>query len=458
MLEGVDLVLREALLFASVGLLIGGVDDLAIDLIWIARTGWKKLFVFRRYMPADAGTLPPPARPGRIAILVAAWHEAEVIGSMLRYALERLDHADYRIYVGTYPNDPATIAAVKELSDKDERVRLVIGDRPGPTTKGDNLNQVWQALVSDEQTSDHHYKAVVLHDAEDLVHAAELKVFDSLIERFDLVQLPVLPLPDQKSRWIAGHYCDEFAEAHHRQMVVREALGASIPSAGVGCAIARDAIEEMAGARNGRPFDEASLTEDYEIGLRLADKGREGVFVSIPATVGGEPVAVRAHFPGKLGDAVRQKTRWMVGIALMGWDRLGWRGHWAEYWMRLRDRRTLLAAVVLTVAYAAMLLWLVSIIGHSLNGSRPAPLPRGLDILLQANFLLLIWRGTMRYVSVRRHYGRTEALLAICRIVVSNAIAMLAARRAVVQYWRLLRGKPLSWDKTQHQFPSASWR
>jgi adsorption protein B len=36
---------------------------------------------------------------------------------------------------------------------------------------------------------------------------------------------------------ISGHYCDEFAEAHGKFMPVRQKLGASLPLAGVGCAI-----------------------------------------------------------------------------------------------------------------------------------------------------------------------------------------------------------------------------
>jgi hypothetical protein len=38
--------------------------------------------------------------------------------------------------------------------------------------------------------------AVVLHDAEDVVHPLELTLFDQLIDRAGLVQLPVMPLVD----------------------------------------------------------------------------------------------------------------------------------------------------------------------------------------------------------------------------------------------------------------------
>jgi adsorption protein B len=309
--------------------------------------------------------------------------------------------------------------------------------------------------MPDEATEGVRCKAIVIHDAEDVIHSGELRLFDRMIEHFDLVQLPVLPLPSAGSRWIAGHYCDEFAEAHGRQLVVREAIGAGMPSAGVGCAISREAMARMALRGGGKPFDEQCLTEDYEIGLRLTQMGYRGAFVSVPITQGGLPVAVRAHFPETLETAVRQKTRWMVGIALAGWDRLGWHGDWAEFWMRLRDRRALLAALVLVAGYAALLLWAVSTAGHFVMASEADPLPHGLVLLLQLNGLLLLWRAMMRFVSVRKFYGTREGLRAIPRIVTSNIIAMIAARRALWQYWKLLRGGALKWDKTGHVFPDA---
>lgn len=237
------------------------------------------------------------------------------------------------------------------MTRDDERVQIVNGDLPGPTTKAECLNRLWAALVRDEQAEGRGFKAVVLHDAEDVVHSAELKLFDRLIERFDLVQLPVLPLVDRGSRWISGHYMDEFSETHGKGLVVPEALGAGMPSAGVGCALSRAALQQMADLGDGRPFDADSLTEDYELGLRLKDFGGRGIFVRLPASPGGRLVAVRAHFPARLEAAVRQKTRWMTGIALSGWDRLGWGGGSAERWMRLRDRRAVLAALILAAAY-----------------------------------------------------------------------------------------------------------
>src|SRR3546814_6455753 len=98
--------------------------------------------------------------------------------------------------------------------------------------------------------------------------------------------------------------------------------------------------------RSGLPFDPGCLTEDYELGLRIGAHGGRGVFIRMRDDA-GDLVCTREYFPATLTAAVRQKARWMTGIALAGWDRLGWQGSLAERWMRFRDRRGPLAAVIL---------------------------------------------------------------------------------------------------------------
>ena len=96
MLAAIDAVAREATLFAALWFLIGGIDDLLVDLIYGARRlrGWLQ-------PPPAPPSLEDAPPPGRIAIFVPAWDESAVIGDMLRAALARYDHGDYRIYVGT---------------------------------------------------------------------------------------------------------------------------------------------------------------------------------------------------------------------------------------------------------------------------------------------------------------------------------------------------------------------
>lgn len=374
---------------------------------------------------------------------------------MLRHALGRWGDADYRIFVGAYPNDPATIDAIAAVAQGDPRILLGITPHPGPTTKADCLNLLWQAMLDEETREGFRYKAIVLHDAEDVVHADEIRLFDVMIDRFQLVQLPVLPLPGQGnwlSRAIANHYCDEFAESHGKYLTIREALGASVPSAGVACAFERDTLAALARDPGHGPFDPSSLTEDYEAGLRIRDNGGRGIFVRM-RDADGELVATREYFPDTIDSAVRQKARWIVGISLAGWDRMGWRGGPFEWWMRLRDRRAALSAFVLFAAYLTIalwgMLWLISLV----LPIPPRPLSPMIVALLWINVGLMSWRGLMRVLFVGQAYGWRHGFGAVPRTFIANLIAILAARRAIFQYVRSLLGRPLAWDKTQHRFP-----
>ncbi len=450
----IDFIAREALLFAGVGIAVGGIDDLAVDFVFFIRAGWRQLVKRGAKSPvlADFAATQPN---GRIAIFVAAWDEADVIGPMLDTALARIDYPDYRIYVGTYPNDPATVDAVSAVAARDDRVRLVTGASPGPTTKAANLNELWHALADDDLAEGVRARAIVLHDAEDVVHPKELRIFDRLIGQYSVVQLPVLPIVQPRSPLISGHYCDEFAEAHAKQLVVRQALGVGLPLAGVGCAISREALEAVAALRGGNPFDATSLTEDYELGLHVAALGGRSILARVHETQGGPLVAVRAYFPATLDAAVRQKARWMVGISLAGWDRIGWGNRFAfgDHWMRMRDRRGPIAVVVLAAAYLALVASALSWLAHAALDVPTLPLAIPIPVLI-ANAALLIWRLGMRFGFTAAAYGWREGLWSVPRALVGNIIALLAARRAMMRYLAMLNGAPLRWDKTAHVFPA----
>lgn len=447
-LDVVDAVAREAMLFAAIGFLIGGLDDVLVDLAY----GYAQLR--RRLRGEQPRPLDAPLPP--MAVFIPAWDEAAVIGAMLRATLARFGAAPYRLYVGTYPNDGPTIAAVAEVAAADPRVRLVIGPTPGPTTKADCLNALWRALLRDEAAGE-PCTAVILHDAEDLVHPRELALYAAWLRDHDAVQLPVSPLPDARSPLIAGHYLDEFAESHGKSLVVRELVGAALPFAGVGCAIRRDMLGRIAALRAGQPFDAASLTEDYELGLTVSALGGRSRFVRARAE-DDSLIAVRAYFPATLPAAVRQKARWLTGIALAGWDRVGWQrgGSLREHWMRMRDRRATLAIPVLAIAYFALLAWGASLGGHLLAAS-VLPMPEGaVALLLAINAAMLAWRVALRIAFSWAAAGPLQAALAVPRVLVANLVALLAARRALSLYWPMLGGAAARWDKTDHRFPTGA--
>ncbi|MEZ5709125.1 MAG: glycosyl transferase family protein [Blastomonas sp.] len=442
-----DFLGRECLLFTAIWFLIGAVDDIAVDLLWLRQ--WQAGKHRSQGLPLQARHRHIDAP---IAIFVPAWQESGVIGHMIRHCLARWKDENIRLFVGCYPNDPATRASAAAAATNDRRVRILVHDRPGPSSKADCLNMLWRALQAEGGEAP---IAIVLHDAEDIVHPDAPALFRRYLGFHDFVQLPVIPLMHPASPFISGHYCDEFAEAHGKAMVVRDQLAAGLPAAGVGCAFALPILQLLASENpdGDGPFAAASITEDYELGLRISEAGGHGAFVR-QRDARGEWIGTRAYFPTGIGAAVRQKSRWMTGIALTGWDRMGWNGTASEYWMRLRDRRAVLAALVLATAYLAMVLGAVVLAGRGLDIYRPEPLDPMLVTLLQLNLVLLCWRLAMRMGFTGAQYGWRQALLAIPRMLVGNIIAIMAARRALFAYIASLWGRPLVWDKTEHSIPA----
>lgn len=442
---------HELLLFAGVFFLIGALDDLAVDTAWLWLKATGRAVTRRRSRPA----LQHRILSGPAAVLIPAWQEAAVIGQTIRHLLDTWPQPELRLYVGCYRNDPATLDAGIAAAQGDPRLRLVIVDREGPTTKADCLNRLYAALVLDEARTSQRFAAVVFHDAEDMVDPAALGLLDEAIaEGADFVQLPVEPLVPHHRRRIArhmgAHYCEEFAEAHGKALVVRDALGAGVPGAGVGCAASRRALDRLVARHgDGMPFASDSLTEDYELGLAIAAEGGRCRFVRARG-VDGRLIATRAFFPHSFETVVRQKSRWVLGIALLGWDRVGWAGGLSELWMRARDRRGPLTALVLMAGYALVLLTGVMGLMVVAGVADPVPLTPLLKVVLIANAAAFAWRIAMRFAFTAREYGVREALWAIARLPLANVIAIISGRRAVFAYARTLGGGAAVWDKTDH--------
>jgi adsorption protein B len=448
LLDVLQFIERELLLFACFWFVVGACDELVVDLIWLG----LRLTGRTREARLPAGFAQRPLS-GRIAVIVAAWQEAEVIGTTVAHALRAWPQADLRLYVGCYANDPATVQAVMAGAARDPRVRIVVNPRPGPSTKADCLNRIYRAIGEDEARGGAAFTGVLMHDAEDMVHPAALAAVDRALAEVDFVQLPVRPEPQAASPWVAGHYGDEFTESHAKSLVVRDVLGAGIPAAGVGCGFARGALARLAAARGAEgeagPFAADCLTEDYELGLLVGRGGDRSRFLRL-RDHDGTLVATRAYFPATVEDSVRQKARWIHGIALQGWDRLGWTARPVDLWMTLRDRRGPMMAVVLAVAYVLVAVEGLLALARQAGWQAAMPLSPLLGFLLALTLASALWRLVFRFAFTAGEYGIAEGGRAVPRVLVANYIAILAGRDAVAAYVRTLRGEGVRWDKTRH--------
>ncbi len=433
----------------AVVIVISGLDDLFLVGVWAVSA------LRRRLAGPIAKDNPRTGTAKRIAIFVPLWHEHEVIGGMLDHNIHAIRHPNFDFFVGAYPNDDKTIAAIRAAEMRHGRVHLALCPHDGPTSKADCLNWIYQRMTLFEDEHGVRFDIVMTHDAEDLVHPESLRVVERECERHAMVQIPVLPLPTPWLDLVHGVYCDEFAEYQMRDMPAREALGGFVPSNGVGTGFRRDALEELAGKSANRIFEPACLTEDYENGLRLRLLGYSQRFYPLTRK-DGSVIATREYFPRAWSAAVRQRTRWVTGIALQGWERNGWKGGWRiAYWF-WRDRKGLIGNPVSLVTNFILVYGVATWCAAKMHGT-----PWGLAIyaphfwLMPATLALPVVHLAFRIGCVQRIYGWRFALGAPLRLPVANAMSTVAVMTAMWNYASArIRGVPLRWVKTEHAYPT----
>ncbi len=454
--------LELSILPLAILFLIFGVDDLIISfLLW-----WHDLKPSRLSREESLYIQEIPEKS--IAILVASWKEAGVLGKMVRGNLNLIQYSRFDFYLGVYPNDPDTLEEAVALQNELPNVFVVINTKSGPTTKGQLLNELVQFVIESERTSGTKYEGFLIHDSEDLISAHSLKIVNWLLNHYDFIQLPVFPISISCRNLVAGTYLDEFAETHTRDLLVRSFLGLSIPSAGVGTALSRSLVQLYREKNGGNLLNPVTVTEDYELGVSTANYRLKSIFAcyyfkSHSAGPHGrsEFIATREYFPKTWTRSVRQKTRWILGIAFQSWTRVRWSGSISHCYFLYRDRKgplcNLLGACGLFLLIASSIQILQSHIARNtfFNESKF----KGSEILatiLTINLIIFIHRIYVRSKSVYLIYGFRSALFSPLRLPISTLINATAAAFAIYEYTKsLLSKRSIEWIKTEHELPEG---
>ncbi|MGC2657487.1 MAG: glycosyl transferase family protein [Bryobacteraceae bacterium] len=436
----------------AIALIASGLDDLAPAFICL----WH--FVRRNRLDHSLSL----SRAGafrterRIAVFVPCWKESAVIERMIRHNQAAVRYRNFDFFLGVYPNDMATLEAVERLVHAFRNVHAACCPHPGPTSKADCLNWIYQRMLLFEEDSAVTFDTVVMHDAEDMIHPDALTVIDQYRDRYDMVQVPVLPLPTSFSEFTHGIYIDDFAEYQTIDVPARQWSGSFLPSNGVGTAFGRNLLSTMAAKRGNRIFEPGSLTEDYECGLAVHQLGFSQVFTQLSGR-NDQVAATREYFPRAFWPSVRQRTRWVMGIALQSWERNGWRGSWLNRYWFWRDRKGLIAN---PLGFLANVLFAAGVIDGIASQLAHRPWAFAVDnkfiqLLCGATLILQCLRLGLRMVCVARWFGVVAAAGVPLRAGYANLINCVATFRAVFGYTKArLMGLPLAWLKTEHAYPN----
>ncbi|MDB5914540.1 MAG: glycosyl transferase family protein, partial [Ramlibacter sp.] len=459
---------------------VSSLDDLFIDIWYWVRRIFRRTRVERnpQYRKLTVDTL-REREEQPLAIMVPAWQESDVIAAMVQNMVEVLEYRNYRVFIGTYPNDQPTIDEVDRMAKRYPQLQRVEVPHPGPTSKADCLNAVVATIFEYEKEIGIEFAGVALHDSEDVLHPLELKFFNYLLPRKDMIQLPVASLEREWYELVAGTYMDEFAESHAKEMVVRESVSGMVPSAGVGTCFSRKALLGLIGSTRNKPFNVDSLTEDYDVGMRLSQLGMSSIFGVFPVTfhisrtswasrnprelLMQMPLCVREYFPDNFRAAYRQKARWVLGIGLQSWEQIKWQGRTtAARYLLLHDRKGVVTSFASILAYILVLHFILFHLGLMTgwwHAYYPSLFQEGsiwrTMIFINAFFLAI--RAAHRVYFTTVLYGWEHGVMSLPRMVVGNFVNCMAVARAWKMYLGyLFKGNRLAWDKTAHEFPSST--
>lgn len=228
--------------------------------------------------------------------LVPARHEEKVIADTI-IALSRTRYPDYlkEILVLCRIDDTQTIAKVNQVITRlqKENIKLV-------TFGGLPINKPFALNVGLSQASK---KFIAVFDAEDEPHRDIFQIANTLICRrqTDVVQSGV-QLINLRSRWFSALNCLEYFFWFKSGLHFFTRVGQVTPLAGNTVFIRKSALKKVGG------WDDRCLTEDADIGLRLAAAGAKA------RVVYDELHVTREETPATVDEFIRQRTRWNQGF------------------------------------------------------------------------------------------------------------------------------------------------
>ena len=391
----------------------------------------------------------------RIAIMIANWHEHEVLERMIIGNLSQVQYRNYYFFIGVYPNDKETSELAYRLASQYPQVIAVTNSLSGPTSKGQMMNECARAILLKEQQLGFRFDIFMLHDSEDVIHPLSLKLINYFMKGADFIQIPVYSFDVPKTEFVAGTYVDEFAEHHTKEMILRSNMKQAVPSAGTGTALSRQLALTLMDHQHGALLKEDTLTEDYHIGNTAHLLGFRSLFLCFyreQPSGSRDFIATREYFPKRFRSSIRQKTRWCIGICFQGLKNLGWTGSLLHRYFLWRDRRGFLNAILISSASTILLLFVIGV--WDINEFFTNNTHLLFQTLIGFNLFNFTFRIMRRMLAVKNVASTSQALLVPLRWPLANLINVIATFCA----WRDYRiaefkGVQPRWVKTQHELP-----
>jgi hypothetical protein len=351
-------------------------------------------------------------------VIAPLYREAEVVPDLLQ-ALEAID----------YPRERLQVLVVIEADDAETRralagltlprhVEVLVAPPGHPRTKPRACNIALERATGDQ---------VTIYDAEDRPHPGQLREaaarFAAGSPRLACLQAPLRI--DHDRRFLPRQFAIEYAIQFETILPGLARLGLPFPLGGTSNHFRMSALRAVGG------WDAWNVTEDADLGFRLAAEGYELGVLTLPTLEAA---------PDRLADWLPQRARWVKGYMQTFGVQTRTPPHWRTGVM-LAFALTLGVAILAALAHGPLLAWsLMSLAAH---------LGPGEGWLQPADLTLLAagWLCTMAAAAVgMRRAGAELRLQDLLAMPLYWPLLSLAAAHAL---WQLVRC-PHHWDKTWH--------
>jgi cellulose synthase/poly-beta-1,6-N-acetylglucosamine synthase-like glycosyltransferase len=369
-------------------------------------------------VPTDGSTLPV------YTIIAPLYREASVAAELVAN-LSRLD----------YPRDRLQVLVMLEADDHETQAvfkalplpaffQVVVAPPGSPKTKPRACNIALERARGD---------LIVIYDAEDAPHPGQLR---EAAARFaadgpDLacLQAPLRIEPDR--RFLPDQFALEYAVQFEVFLPALARWGLPFPLGGTSNHFRASALHEIGG------WDPYNVTEDADIGFRLAARGYRLDVIALP-TFETAPLSLRAWRP--------QRARWVKGH--MQTLAVHARGPAARQPRGLLGLvLTLVLSVLSSHLHGPLFLWAAITVAPALLG-RPVVL-HGPDVVLAVFGWCCV---SIAGVRAQQRAGAAPRMLPLIGAVFYWPLQSLAAAQALVQFVVA----PFHWDKTPHEPRRAS--
>lgn len=378
----------------------------------------------------------PPA-----VILVAAYHEAEVLPDLMQ-SLARMDYPHFHVLLILEERDAETIAraeiaraALTSAHDTGAAFRVVVvpAAAPGPAGKPRALNYALEqnAALLDES------EFVVIFDAEDHPDPHQLRMAAQAFRhggsRLGAVQAELRPV-NAGQNWFTWMWAGLYANTFRVNLAGLARIGSIVPLGGTSNYVRTEALRHVGG------WDMYNVTEDLDLGVKLRRAGYR--VLMLPSVTWEEATAT-------FTDQVKQASRWMKGHAATAIAHLrhpldlirdlGFVGSLGFFtFVVLPVPATLFGPV-----FWALTLWYIT--------QQPAFIreitPQGtlyLGLLCLVANGLFVWQVM---IAMRRSGQYLLVPLMPLVLLYVQTVSVCATAKAV---WEISRGRFYYWDKTKH--------